>query len=330
MSLRLRLRQTSSQPKKPSSSRTCADTQLARTPARVLCWLLVSIWLVYSAAIGTPHHEIASRFASEYYDPVFISLDEANSIPKGALVVSLVEFELVSAIFTKEPSFEGLKRLVAQASCILWVSQGDLIKGIDPTAGLMIGFLHTLANETPTVQLIHFMGNLSHDKTGTTQITKAIVDCFVQLQIRPHTAQDGSYIFHNGVTYVSRLLPDMKLERKFKIQTKLREHTEEKQLEMLAPIKLSFTKPGLLRSMVFKEDASMSQPLPADWIELRTAAMGLNMKDLAVATGQFDANNFSYEACGTITPVGASIQHLVPGDRMYGAVPGHFGKFRPR
>jgi len=285
------------------------------------------IWLVYSAAIGTPHHEIASRFASEYYDPVFIPLAEANSIPKGALAVSLVEFELVSAISTEEPSFEGLKRLVAQASCILWVSQGNLIKGVDPTAGLMTGFLHTLANETPTVQLIHFMADLSHDKTGTTRVAKAIVDCFVQRQSRPHSAQDGYYTFHNGVTHVSRLLPDTKLKKKFEIQNKLREHTEEKQLEMLAPIKLSFTKPGLLGSMIFEEDASMSQPLPADWIELRTEAMGLNMKDLAVATGRFDADNLSCEACGTITRVGASVQHLVPGDRVYGAIPGQFGNF---
>ena len=125
--------------------------------------------------------------------------------------------------------------------------------------------------------------------------------------------------------YVSRVEPDTKLKKKFEIQTQLQDHAEQRQLGTLGPVKLSVQKPGLLSSLIFEEDLDMMQPLPEDWVEMRTEAIGLNMKDLAVAIGKFDANNFSCEFCGIITKVGTRVHGFVPGDRVYGPVRGNFG-----
>lgn len=284
------------------------------------------VWLVHNTATLGIHHEIAQQFISKNYDPVFIRLAEVDNVPKGAHLVSLVEFEFVAAIFKSEELFGGLKYLIRQASSMLWVSQGDPVQGNDPTTGLMVGFLHTLANETPTVKINHFMVDANLDDPGKRQTAKAIIDCAIRLQsAESFSTQDTFFVFQGDCVLVSRVEPDTTLNKIFKIQNKISDHIEERRLGTLGPVKISFQKPGLLGSLVFEDDLDMLQSLPEDWVELQTEAMGLNMKDLAVATGRFDANNSSCEACGTITKVGASVRHLAPGDRVYGAIRGNFG-----
>jgi NADPH:quinone reductase-like Zn-dependent oxidoreductase len=54
----------------------------------------------------------------------------------------------------------------------------------------------------------------------------------------------------------------------------------------------------------------MLEPLPEDWVEIRSEAIDVNVKDLAVASGQFDLNTYSTACCGIVTRAGPLVQHL--------------------
>jgi hypothetical protein len=95
------------------------------------------VWVVYKSNKSPLQHEIGRVLTDALFNPIFVPLIEANSIPNGANVISLVELELAAAIFEEKPFFERLEHLVNQASSILWVSQGDPVRGTDPTAGMM-------------------------------------------------------------------------------------------------------------------------------------------------------------------------------------------------
>ncbi|KAF2233362.1 hypothetical protein EV356DRAFT_448529 [Viridothelium virens] len=269
-------------------------------------------------------HYIEESLLQRNLEPVLVSVSDAR-VPKGARVVSIIGLEDPATLFRVQKVFEGVKSVLREASSILWLSIGGLVSSPDPELGLDIGFWGTIAREFPLVQFAHlvFSSNIEH--------SRADADIVVGREARLHLergdeASDTLQLVHDGCLYISRIVPDSTLNSRFKIQNGIVEETRLAQIGSLEPVKADF-KLGRLSSLRFQRDLEFGSELGDDWVEIKTEAMGLNIKDLAVATGHFDWNNFSTECCGIISKVGAQVKELQPGDRVVGAVPGNFGNF---
>jgi hypothetical protein len=75
-----------------------------------------------------------------------------------------------------------------------------------------------------------------------------------------------------------------------------------------------FETPGLLSSLYFKKDSTFLAPLDDDFIEVKTSAIGLNWKDVAVSAGRIDMNFFSSEWSDVITRCGNKVSKFCPGN----------------
>lgn len=98
-------------------------------------------------------------------------------------------------------------------------------------------------------------------------------------------------------------------------------------LGSLPPIRVIATRPGLLSSLQFEKDMDMLGSLPDDWVEIKSEAIDVNVKDIAVATGRFDLKTCSTACCGIVNKIGPLVKHLQVGDRVCGFAPGNFGNF---
>ena len=90
-------------------------------------------------------------------------------------------------------------------------------------------------------------------------------------------------------------------------------------------MRAAFEVPGILSSLYFKPYTELWEPLPRDSIEVKVAAVGLNWKDLGLASGRFDGNNLSSEYSGVVSRIGSNVNTVSIGDHVYGMGKGHFG-----
>jgi hypothetical protein len=130
----------------------------------------------------------------------------------------------------------------------------------------------------PTTKIISLDFEAGFDQSDA-GLARAVVDkeCLLQRNTKA-LAGDTEYTYSNGCFHVSRLVPDKNLNERFQKQEDTGLAFETKQLGDLGPAGLAFENPGLLSSLYFKPDPKFREPLPDDWVELQTSAIGLNMK----------------------------------------------------
>jgi NADPH:quinone reductase-like Zn-dependent oxidoreductase len=153
-----------------------------------------------------------------------------------------------------------------------------------------------------------------------------VIDEIVKREARIHNGDlDRELAVKDGIVYIDRLAFDQSLNDRYRDMHEASEEPTSHAISEHGPIIADFSKPGLISSLYFKPDESALDPLPDDYIEIKTAAMGLNWKDLAVCTGRNDMNTFSQECSGTILRCGSSVQDFRKGDRVYALAWGKFG-----
>ncbi|KAF2275719.1 polyketide synthase [Westerdykella ornata] len=258
------------------------------------------------------------------YEARFQDLNTAD-IPDGAHVI--VATDLGNAILVDgcEDDFYSVKKIIERASCLVWLTKGGIVDGSDPKPAVATGLIRMLITEN---QLNNY-GICHLDPEGgctSPNVSRNIVRHF--LRVADGNAE-REVAMYNTVPHASRLLIDDSLNERYNILHGAAQKFEQMVLQNGKPMMVDFETPGLLSSLYFREDVSFRKPLPEDYIEVQTAAVGLNWKDIAVSAGRLDMNACSSECAGTITAVGSAVKGLYPGDRVYGLAWGRFGT-RPR
>ncbi|MCJ1377213.1 hypothetical protein MMC17_000305 [Xylographa soralifera] len=285
-----------------------------------------SIILVHRTKATKLSSSIASLAQKKGIDVSYSSLVGAT-IPNSARVIVLADLEGVTLPSIVEAEFEGLKEVFRKASSLLWVSRGGLIAGTDANSALMVGLMRSITTESAQTRLLCIDLEPGFENNGSTT-AEIVLSKEIALQNTDKALSfDGEYVQRNGLLHVSRLMPDKPLNQRFLEQEGLTKATKGVSLESQHALGLGFDQPGLLSSLFFKEDPEFYSPLKDDWVEIETKAVGLNVKDLAVATGRFDWNKFSTECSGIVTKVGDGVENLKVGDKVFGGAPGNFGNF---
>ncbi len=213
------------------------------------------------------------------------------------------------------------------ASSVLWVSSRDLIRSSDPAAGLTAGLLGTVAREMPHLRLAQLSFDTKFDGSVEFARQVAVRERILSSQAETIAPSDDMQIFRDGSLHISRLEPDPTLNAHYKVQEEIDTEVRLERIGDLGPVRVTTTRPGILSTLQFEQDPDMLLPLPDDWVEIRSQAIDVNVKDIAVATGKFDSDNYSTACCGIVNKVGSRVQHLQAGDRVCGYAPGKFGNF---
>ena len=231
------------------------------------------------------HQEHPPRFASTLanqlqhnnFDPLLVSFTESH-VPERSRIICLIDLDGNTLDNPGHGGLDAIKGLVCNASSLIWISAGGLIQASDPKSAIMVGLLRVIATEMPTSRFISMDFEPGFDKSSI-ELAQAIVEKQLLIeQPTQNTASENEYGFSNGLLHVSRLVPDRHLNRRFKSDENINAAEELLPLQSQGPIGAAFGHPGLLSSLYFRADSSFNEPLKDDCVEIKTLAIGLNMK----------------------------------------------------
>ncbi|KAF2656390.1 hypothetical protein K491DRAFT_778066 [Lophiostoma macrostomum CBS 122681] len=270
-------------------------------------------------------HCVAGQLQLNGFETSFLNASDSSE-SRTSSCISLIDLESSAALFKSEHVFGNMKTILATSTSMLWVSSNNIVHSVEPAAGLTVGLLRTVARETPHLRLAHLM--VDSKSSDPVEVACQIVTREKRLLTEGNgSSNDDLEAFSDSCIHVSRLVPDTDLNKCYKIQEGMDTEARMARIGDLGPIRATTTRPGLLTSLQFEDDPDMLGPLPDDWVEIRSEAIDVNVKDLAVASGQFDLNTCSTACCGIVIKTGALVQHIGVGDRVCGFAPGNFGNF---
>lgn len=222
--------------------------------------------------------------------------------------------------------FEGIKSILVNAKGVLWVSAGGAMDCVQPSAGLCVGLLRTLRCEYPLKRYVSLDLEASSSTWQTAQtfsIAKAFGASFDYNQSK-QVPVELEFAVRKGLIHIPRVFEDA-AENKAVLE---RTSSPEKMpfFDSSRNIRLSVGTPGLIDSLIFVNDDTIAGSLPADHVQIKPAAFGLNFRDVMVAMGQLDETRMGFECSGFITAVGpeAAARGFAIGDRVYAFLRGYF------
>lgn len=259
-------------------------------------------------------------------------VDEAvRTVPKGAHVVVFLSCK--NDLFDgDEARLKAYQHLAQHTDSMLWLTFSGIIKGRDPRGAFMIGLLRAIATENPAGRFLSIDIDTEKREVADCYLMQSIVEhgCALQNHRSAEQIQDCEFVWQDGCMWTSRVVPDPELGAYTEpVKTPAYIGAELKLIDSQGPICVDFETPGVIASLYFRPYTEMLQPLPADYIDVKVAAVGVNWVDLALASGRFDtaSNSLSSEYSGVITRTGSGVVGFSVGDRVYGVGRGHFGNY---
>ncbi|KAJ5096375.1 hypothetical protein NUU61_005731 [Penicillium alfredii] len=294
------------------------------------------VWLLHGAK-GAPAllNRLARELENRNIATKATALDNAPSeLPDEARVVAFLDEE--NLLLNVDQRRLGIfQHLAHHTASMVWLTSTGMAKGRSPDGAVVGGLLRTISTEAPTGRFfsVDIDGdNFNVDEADTDELVRVVADQeqVLQLPNESETGEDREFAWHSGCLWVSRLVPEAALHGYAeRLPTPATHGAELLPLDSQGPVRAAFEKPGILTSLYFHPYTELrKQPLQDDWIEVKVAAVGLNWKDLVLATGRFDGNNLSSEYAGVVTHAGAdAATRFAEGDLVYGLGKGHFGNY---
>ncbi|KAI0483732.1 putative polyketide synthase [Xylaria cf. heliscus] len=282
------------------------------------------VYLVYRESLPLLVEATINVLGEQGLNAIPIELFSSHEIPKSASVISFVDLNGTMFTCRDESYFKALQVLVSDVSAMVWVAADLSIPG---ESSIMKGFLRSIATENVLSKYV-FVELDYTDYTPQYRAAELLVHKLNELQeSMPSQPVDLECVLRGGLLYVERLVPALSLNEQFSLRNGFEDDIQERPIGTQGPLMARYQQPGVLSSLYYTSDLDFSKPLDNDWVEIKTEAIGLNMKDLAVATARFDLDKLSTEGAGVVTRIGAAVTSLKPGDRVFGIIPGNMGNY---
>ncbi|KGO64075.1 Acyl transferase/acyl hydrolase/lysophospholipase [Penicillium italicum] len=282
------------------------------------------IFLLYRDSLPLLADVTAEVLAKQGFNAIPIELFSGHEIPRNSMVVSFVDVNGSMLTCRDDSYFKALQAVLPNVSAMVWVAADLIIPG---ESSIMKGMLRSIAAENISSKYAFIELDFSH-YTSQERVAALVVRKLNELQVpEPSEILDLECVLRGGAFHVERLLPEETLNSQFHLRNGFKNDIEERAVGTQLPTRAQYGQPGMLSSLYFTNDSDFSKPLGEDWIEIKTEAIGLNMKDIAVATARFDLNNLSTEGAGIVTGLGSAVTSFELGDRVFGMIPGNMGNY---
>lgn len=256
-------------------------------------------------------NELVQQFSEELGISLIME-DLSQVAPEGKVCVLLSGLDGPSPQFD-ETSFDAVKRITTQCRGLLWVTSGSAINCEIPENAVHIGLLRTARLENTSKRYISLDLDCS-DAPWSTCSHSAIVRIFQRTMnwAKDITNVDTEYAVRNSTILVPRVCADGQETQA------LLDGLEEKSPDMqpfvqsMHNLRMHIETPGLLDSIVFREDPDAGLPLAVDYVEIEPRAFGLNFHDVVVAMGMLkeEKQEIGVECAGVVTQVGPRSSHV--------------------
>ncbi|KAI0017755.1 KR domain-containing protein [Xylariomycetidae sp. FL0641] len=276
------------------------------------------VQLVYRTTLGPVASEVKGHFERLGWDVSTSSLLSTSLETAAAAdhVIMLADIEGPLLFTIDDQEFASLKKIIATASNLLWVSAGSFVDGKRPEHAMVSGLARVLSAEQASLDMRILDVDLESTKSG--QIAEALAK-LAQLQLAKTEKQpEREFCLKEGKTYISRLVRNHNLNRKLSPP----EGTE------LKPFAAGDRLSGQLwkGEVAFKHGEACD--LPAGHVEVQVTSSGVTKEGALALTGVDYSTYLSHEIGGVVTQVGAGVSGLKSGDKVVGFSTSRFDSYQ--
>ncbi|KAL2008035.1 hypothetical protein VTN00DRAFT_8017 [Thermoascus crustaceus] len=235
---------------------------------------------------------------------------------RGKFCISLVELVCPLLKDLDSIGFDALKRILRESRGLLWLTKGACGETDNPECSLIQGLARTLRSEYEELTLVTL------DFDSRDELPAELAAERVLQVLKKNFLTDGprefEYSEKGNVLHIKRCMEAVELNSKIAGQ----KHCTGKAPELEPfnhpdrPLKLEIETPGLLDTLIFKDNPDVQEPIYDDYVEIEVKAVGLNFRDIMVSMGQLNDNFLGCECSGIVTKTGSKVSDLQIGDRV--------------
>ncbi|KAI0474774.1 reducing type I polyketide synthase [Xylaria cf. heliscus] len=251
--------------------------------------------------------------------------DIASCDPDGNICIFLSGLQGTSQHYDEE-HFVLIKKLVMNSKAILWVTTGSTMDCLIPENAMHLGLLRTARLEDSSKRYASLDLDPARDPWSA-ESTDAIVRVFHATMHQDVGYVDMEYAERETVLLSPRLRQD--LTGKGELYAILEEKEPELQpfIQPDRELRMHVDIPGLLDSIIFRDNEEADLPLSDSWVEIEPKAYGLNFRDVMAAMGMLKEKRqeMCVECSGVVTRIGSDVTSVQVGDRVCAITAhGHF------
>ncbi|KAI0393940.1 polyketide synthase PksD [Xylariaceae sp. FL0594] len=219
-------------------------------------------------------------------------------------------------------SFDLLREWIKQTQNLIWVSrttqspEAGLLSY--PHAGLKDGLLRSLRLEFNEKLIVSI--TLETDSCDAEFCVKSVLAILSSTFEAPSQDEDVEYLVRDGHILTGRLVVDADVDTARASLLGPQVRTEP--WNSGAPLKLDIASRGSLDTLRFVEDLDRSLPLGPTEVEIEARGWGVNFRDVFIALGRLEEDDFGTDCAGVVTRVGSECRGITPGDRVCMCVTG--------
>ncbi|KAL4993533.1 hypothetical protein BDV10DRAFT_199502 [Aspergillus recurvatus] len=229
-----------------------------------------------------------------------------ENLPTNQMVISLLELDRPQLHALNEKKYLNLRNLITSLdkTPMLWVTKSSQVGCSDPRYAATLGLLRTARRELGLT-----VATLEVDILDTNAINTIVEVTERLLHLETNSSLDPvmEYAYTRGTLMVGKFYP-------VAVSEELLDRTAPEGEDQAAAV-LRITKPGNIESLAWERMSLESSTPVEDWVQVVTRAVGMNLNDLRVVNGTFDAALGS-ECAGIVRRVGPGVKNLCVGDRV--------------
>ena len=215
----------------------------------------------------------------------------------------------------RQVTLNTVRNWVQQSTNLFWVTAYDAestaLPSSFPYAGIKDGLLRTLRSESALNRIISL--TISDSTRDVATCAGYVLSVFESALIRELSA-DVEYIVWDGQVLTGRLVDDIDTNKDLTLSIVPKAITE----PWLPgpPLTLAIQTRGQLETLQFREDLDYYHELGPTDVEIEAKVWGVGFRDVFLALGRLDEDDFGADCAGIVTKVGAEVQSVKVGDRV--------------
>ncbi|KAF2470531.1 polyketide synthase PksD [Lindgomyces ingoldianus] len=215
----------------------------------------------------------------------------------------------------KQQTLKTVRNWVQQCKNLFWVTayntESTALSSSYPYTGIKDGFLRTLRSEFALNRIVSL--TLGESTRDATTCARYVFDVFESAFIRGLSA-DVEYMVRDGEILTARLVDDDDTNKALASSLVPQAITE----PWLPgpPLRLGIQTRGQLETLRFQEDVEYYEELGPQDVEIEAKAWGLGFRDVFMALGRLEEDDFGIDCAGIVTRVGSEVQSIKVGDRV--------------
>jgi NADPH:quinone reductase-like Zn-dependent oxidoreductase/ubiquinone/menaquinone biosynthesis C-methylase UbiE len=246
-------------------------------------------------------------FDASGYQPVLARLDQLADVELGPTdhVIFLADLGGSMLASPSEDTFRLVQGWIQQSKQLMWVTTTNT-----PYAGLKDGFLRTIRSENDSKRII----SLSLEETSSGISTSLTHVAQVFRSAFESDSAESEYTVRNGQISTRRLVVEENANKN--LDESIHPLTRPEAWSTGPPVKLRIGTRGSLDTLRFIEDDDTRDVLGETEVEIENRAWPIGFRDVFVALGRLDENEFGTDCAGIIKRVGSKVTAVKPGDRV--------------